>query len=79
MTEQQKQEYIDNAMSRATLERVAGGMYHGSIPGYSGVWVNATTALMCKKNLRHVLNQWVNEHITNGTLPEISESNKSLN
>lgn len=53
-------EYIDHTMAKARYEIVADdGTYYGSIPGFQGVYANATTLEKCREELQEVLEEWL--------------------
>ncbi len=52
--------YLDAAMRHAQYEQLDGdeGIY-GEIPGFDGVYANATTLEACREELQEVLEEWV--------------------
>jgi predicted RNase H-like HicB family nuclease len=52
-------EYLHAAMGHATYETLDDGTYYGSIPGFQGVWANASTLETCRDELEEVLEGWV--------------------
>jgi predicted RNase H-like HicB family nuclease len=53
-------EYIDAAMHAATYEILdTDGTFFGEIPGFEGVYANATTLEACRDELEEVLEEWV--------------------
>ena len=51
--------YIQAAMRRATYEILADGSFYGEIPGFQGVWANASTLEACRGELQDVLEGWI--------------------
>jgi predicted RNase H-like HicB family nuclease len=52
--------YIQAAMRRAIYEILPDdGTYYGEIPGFQGVWANATTLESCRDQLQEVLEDWI--------------------
>jgi predicted RNase H-like HicB family nuclease len=51
--------YISAAMRRATYEILADGTFYGEIPGFQGVWANASTLEACREELQEVLEGWI--------------------
>lgn len=52
-------EYIRAAMSRATYEILPDGSFYGEIPGFQGVYANASTLEACRTELQEVLEGWI--------------------
>ena len=52
-------EYIRAAMRRATYEILPDGAFYGEIPGFQGVYANATTLESCREQLQEVLEGWI--------------------
>lgn len=53
-------EFIDLAMQRAKYELLEDNeWYYGEIPGFSGVWANAESLELCRKELKEVLEEWI--------------------
>lgn len=53
-------EYIKHAMDRAHYEILADDeSYYGEIPGFDGVYSNASTLEVCRKELTEVLEEWI--------------------
>jgi predicted RNase H-like HicB family nuclease len=64
--------YIRCAMARAVFETLEDGSCYGEIPGLEGVWSNADTVDMCRKELQEVLEDWTLLGVRLGhELPEI--------
>lgn len=53
-------EYVSAALRKARYEILAeDGSYYGEIPGFDGVYANATTLEACRDELREVLEEWI--------------------
>jgi len=53
-------EYIEAAMRQAKYEVLADdGTFYGYIPGFDGVYANATALEACRSELREVLEEWI--------------------
>lgn len=52
-------EFIDKKIKKAKFEVLEDGTYYGEIPGYRGVWANAKTLSVCKKELGEVFEEWI--------------------
>ena len=53
-------EYVTAALHKARYEILADdGSYYGEIPGFEGVYANATTLEACRDELRDVLEEWI--------------------
>lgn len=52
-------DYIKAAMKAAKFERLQDGTIYGSIPGFQGVWANAKTEAVCRRELQEVLEEWM--------------------
>ena len=52
--------YLQAAMRAARYEILADdGSYYGEIPGFEGVWANASTLETCRDELEEVLEEWI--------------------
>lgn len=60
-------DYMDKAMQYAQYERIEDGTYFGRIPGFKGVWANASTMQECRNELREVLEGWILLNIADHT------------
>lgn len=60
-------EYLDKAMQHAQYEQIEDGTYFARIPGFKGVWSNASTKQECQKELREVLEGWILLNIADHT------------
>ena len=52
-------QYIEKALERAEYKRLDDKTWFAEIPGLTGVWANASTVEMCRKDLVEVLEEWV--------------------
>lgn len=53
-------EYVENTMKKAKYEILSDDhSYYGSIPGFKGVWANATTLEKCRRELQETLEEWL--------------------
>ena len=52
-------EYIRAAMRRATYQLLGDGTFFGEIPGFEGLWANATTLGACREELQGALESWI--------------------
>jgi predicted RNase H-like HicB family nuclease len=53
-------EYIQAAMEKAEYEILPDdGSYYGRIPGFKGLWANATTLEECRRELQSTLEDWL--------------------
>ena len=53
-------EYIQAALKKARYEILPDdGSYYGEIPGFQGVYSNATTLEECRTQLQEVLEDWL--------------------
>ena len=60
-------DYMDKAMQHAQYERIEDGTYFGRIPGFKGVWANASTMQECRNELKEVLEGWILLNIADHT------------
>ncbi len=51
--------YIRATMEHARYEILEDGTFYGEIPGFQGVWANATTLEACREDLRDALEGWI--------------------
>lgn len=52
--------YIQAAMHRATYQILSDdGSFYGEIPGFPGVWANASTLENCREELQSALEDWI--------------------
>jgi len=52
-------QYIQKALERAEYKRLDDQTWFAEIPGFAGVWANAPTVEICRKELVEVLEEWV--------------------
>ncbi len=53
-------EYLQAAMRKAKYEILEGDQsFYGEIPGFPGVWANASTLEGCREELAEVLEEWL--------------------
>lgn len=65
--------YITGALHRARYEILEDdGSFYGEIPGFEGVYANATTLEECRDELEEVLEEWVLFRVSQDLpLPEV--------
>ena len=52
--------YISGAIAKAKYEILPDdGTYYGEIPGFEGIYANATTLEACRDELIEVLEEWI--------------------
>jgi predicted RNase H-like HicB family nuclease len=51
--------YIQHAMSKAIYEIMEDKQYYGEIPGFDGVWSQASTLEACRAELQSALEDWL--------------------
>jgi len=52
--------YIENAMKKAGYEILKDdGSFYGEIPGFDGVYSNASSLERCREELEKVLEEWL--------------------
>ncbi|HQO36703.1 MAG TPA: type II toxin-antitoxin system HicB family antitoxin [bacterium] len=53
-------QYLHAAMHRAVYEILSDdGSFYGEIPGFNGVYANASTLEACREELNEVLEEWI--------------------
>ncbi len=53
-------QYIQTALRQAKYEiLIDDKSFYGEIPGFQGVWANATTLEDCRNELAEVLKEWI--------------------
>jgi predicted RNase H-like HicB family nuclease len=53
-------DYIEGALKKARYEILSDdGSYYGEIPGFQGVYANASTLEECRHELKEVLEDWI--------------------
>ena len=51
--------YIQGAMRLAQYEILEDKQYYGEIPGFDGVWAQASTLESCREELQSALEDWL--------------------
>jgi predicted RNase H-like HicB family nuclease len=65
-------EYIQKALEKARYKGLEDGTWFAEIPGFEGVWANATTVEECRHELMEVLEEWLVLKIRDrDSIPEI--------
>jgi predicted RNase H-like HicB family nuclease len=65
-------QFIQAAMRRATYELLQDQSFYGEIPGFAGVYANASTLEACRELLQEVLEGWIVLGLRLGhTMPEV--------
>lgn len=72
--------YIDAAMRKAKYEILDGGEgFYGEIPGFQGVWANASALEECREQLAESLEAWLVFRISRGLdLPTVGRLRLSV-
>ena len=52
-------EYIQKALEKAQYKVLEAGTWFAEIPGFEGVWANATTVEECRHEIMEVLEEWL--------------------
>jgi predicted RNase H-like HicB family nuclease len=52
-------EYIQKALEKAQYKVLEDGTWFAEIPGFEGVWANATTVEECRHEIMEVLEEWL--------------------
>ena len=52
-------EYTQKALERAEYKKLDDGTWFAEIPGFEGVWANATSVEECRRELLEVLEEWL--------------------
>ena len=52
-------EFIAKKLSKARYKLLPDGSYFGEIPGLRGVWANADTLKVCRRELQEILEDWL--------------------
>jgi len=67
-------QYIQTALRQAKYEiLIDDKSFYGEIPGFQGVWANATTLEDCRNELAEVLEEWIFLHLAdNMPLPVVN-------
>jgi len=66
-------EYIDNAMKKATYEKLEDGTYFGKIPDCPGVLAFHSTLFGCQEELRSALEGWLMVKLRHGDVIPVIE------
>jgi predicted RNase H-like HicB family nuclease len=65
-------EYIQKALEKARYKVLEDGTWFAEIPGFEGVWANATTVEECRHEIMEVLEEWLVLKIRDrDSIPEI--------
>lgn len=66
-------EYITKAMTKAHYEIIQDdNSYYGEIPGFDGVFANASDLETCRNELKEVLEEWILLRVSrNLEIPEV--------
>ncbi len=65
-------DYINAAMTRAKYKIIDDGTYFGEVPRLEGVWANAKTLEICRRELQEVLEDWLIVKLRDGdTIPRV--------
>jgi predicted RNase H-like HicB family nuclease len=51
--------YIQKALERAQYKLLDDKTWYADIPGFEGIWANATTVEECRQELVEVLEEWL--------------------
>lgn len=73
-------EYINKAMIKAHYEILQDdNSYYGEIPGFEGVYANATDLETCRNELKEVLEEWILLRISrNLKIPKVEGLNLKI-
>ena len=52
-------QYMSRALERATYKQLDDRTWFAEIPGFTGVWANASTVETCRRELLEVLEEWL--------------------
>jgi predicted RNase H-like HicB family nuclease len=52
-------EYIQKALGKAEYKVLDDGTWFAEIPGFEGVWANASTVEECRRELSEVIEEWL--------------------
>lgn len=71
--------YIEAAIKKAEYKKLEDDSWFGEIPGFQGVWANASTIEECRSELIEVLEEWLLLKIKdNDLIPTIDNINISI-
>lgn len=51
--------FVEQKIKTAKYKKLKDGSYFGEIPDLKGVWADASTLSICKRELREVLEEWL--------------------
>ena len=51
--------YVQAALKYAEYKKLDNGTWFAEIPGFEGVWANASTVEACRSELEEVLEEWL--------------------
>lgn len=72
-------QYIEAAIKQAEYKKLENSTWFGEIPGFQGVWANASSVENCRSELIEVLEEWLILKIKdNDTLPTIDNLSISV-
>jgi predicted RNase H-like HicB family nuclease len=73
-------EYINKAMIKAHYEILQDdSSYYGEIPGFEGVYANASDLETCRNELKEVLEEWILLRVSrNLEIPEVEGLNLKI-
>jgi predicted RNase H-like HicB family nuclease len=52
-------QYIQKALTKAQYKHMDDGTWFAEVPGFQGVWANATTVEECRQELMEVIEEWL--------------------
>ena len=52
-------DYIAKALRKAEYKKLDDGTWFAEVPGFTGVWANASMVEACRKELLGVLEEWL--------------------
>jgi len=52
-------QYMDKALEKAEYKKLNDGTWFAEIPGFTGVWANASRIEACRSELLEVLEEWL--------------------
>ena len=72
-------QYIEAAIKQAEYKKLENNTWFGEIPGFQGVWANASSVENCRSEFIEVLEEWLILKIKdNDTLPTIDNLSISV-
>ncbi len=64
--------YIEEALHRASYDKLEDGTFCAEVPGLQGVLANADTLEVCRQQLEEVIEEWVLVRVAKGlTVPKL--------